>query len=542
MTETAGTGTRWITAVIAVLLLAGAFSAAFRPVWDPDSYWHLAFGKYIFENGRLPHEEPFAFSAEGRPVADLSWLPHLAFFLVFWLGGYPALEISVSLLAVFAMGILILLFIKERMEIAALGLYFGLFFRMYYARFRLRPEAVSLVIFAALLLLLYLYRDDKLWFMAAFPLLFLLWAQVHSSWIYGLAAAPFFLLEKNGVKPSRRLFRDALWLLLMPVAAIFINPHGWKAFTFPFSSFLTMKDQPVLTISEWAPLSINRYTAFFLIFSALAVALNAALAVLKRKSPWLPLFAASQLAFLLLWNRYCSFAFIALAPSACLLLSPLFEKLKKFRTVLLAAVLLTLAVPFMNLLSYAGEKSSLPVRYPVAETDFMLSRGISGNLFHTYAMGGYLEFRGYPKLKTFFDGRTFEFLPEYLEYEKTRKSPLTADLERFVKSRPFEVAVIPYSNAEEYPRRGEMPRSALAAVFPAQDWAPVFYGPYGMVLLRKIPRFGEIIDRFGYRILFPYDDAYVKSRSEKNPEARALLEEEKKRAEGSGAGFLKERR
>ena len=105
-----------------LILLAASFWVTYLPVWDPDSFWHLAFGKCIFTVGSLPHTEPFSFSREGASTVDISWLPHLLFYLVFKYSGFSGLQLLTSLLAAAVTTVLILLAKRENSPILSLVL------------------------------------------------------------------------------------------------------------------------------------------------------------------------------------------------------------------------------------------------------------------------------------------------------------------------------------------------------------------------------------------------------------------------------------
>ena len=52
--------------VLAAILLASWFS---RPISDPDFWWHLKTGQYLWETHRLPAPDPFAYTTAGAGEA-----------------------------------------------------------------------------------------------------------------------------------------------------------------------------------------------------------------------------------------------------------------------------------------------------------------------------------------------------------------------------------------------------------------------------------------------------------------------------------------
>ncbi len=516
------------------LLLLGAFLSTLSPLWDPDSFWHLAFGRYIVENKSLPKTEPFAFLKEGQKITDLSWLPHLLFYLFYKYSGWQGSEILVSLIALITMIVLIRIVRSQNLTLLSLTFYFCLFFNAFGGRFKLRPEGISLLLFALLVYFLMNYRKEAVIFLPAYYFLFILWAQVHPSWIYGLVLIPFFILDKTKFKFAKEFFKDCFMLLFLPFVILFVNPYGYKLVLFPFSSFLTMKSDASFSIAEWQKSPWTLSTAPFISFVFLVVLFTLIL-FLKKKETFLP-FAISlvQFIFLLSWVRYSSFAFIALTPFACFLFEWLLKKLNKFNKIFAAIAVLLSTVPLLSIATYQPTESLLEINYPEKEANFLLTNGISGNILHTFVAGGFIEFKTYPYCKSFMDGRYFDFENRIKEYEEARKD--IAKFNLFSEKYPFEIVVMPYTKAKVREDSG-LWRNAQAYLFPDERWSPVFYGPYGVVFLKRLPKYEKIIEKYEYKILFPDDNEYIKILIAGDLNKKEVLEKEIKRALETEAGF-----
>ncbi|HQO20940.1 MAG TPA: hypothetical protein PLA03_11345 [Acidobacteriota bacterium] len=524
--------------LLLILLAVAAFLAALSPVWDPDSFWHLAFGRFIFETGSLPHNEPFAFTREGMPLTDLSWLPHLIFFAAYKAFGFPGTEILVSLAAASTLLVMTAAARTAGTKIFSLAVYFSLFFNAFTARFKLRPEALSLLCFAVLVSLLIKYRKDKDSPRWSFFLLFLAWTQVHPSWIYGAVLIPVFVLERHWNIFRTGFGRDLIWMGALPAAALFLNPYGYKPVLFPFSSFITMKAAGESEISEWRGSPFTFSTAPFLLL-AFAVCVYALARLLKKKDTALPFIVSLiQFLFLVSWVRYSSFAFIALAPFACVMFGEALEKLRVSRKLIRSAAVILLLLPVLSVVNYTPTRLIIELNYPEKETAFLLSKGIGGNILHTYVAGGFIEFRTYPENKSYADGRYFDFLPQIREYEDAKM-----DIKRFRDfslHHLFDIAVIPYSKAVVSTPGTGLKRNAQALMLPRESWAPVFYGPYGTVFLKRNAANAAHIDQFEFKVLFPYDKGFSRREVHSGRADRKSLESELKRAAETGAGFLAE--
>lgn len=522
-----------------ILILAGAFACTYSPIWDRDSFWHIAFGKNILENRALVRTEPFSFVTEGKPITDLSWLPHAVIGAIYGTGGFTGLELLTSFL-----GLITALFMAKSAKLSygllAFALYFSFFFNIFKSRIRLRPEGFSLVLFAALIYILLLYQKDRLRFKPFVLLLFLLWTQVHPSWIYGFIAIPFFILDKHRSRFDLSFLKDSFYMLILPAAALFINPYFYKPVFFPFTSFIAMKQHPIF-IAEWAKLDLlDTISTPFIIFAVLAVIFSLYAIMKKEESVFMFLFATVQLVFLLMWTRYLSFAFIALLPFALRMIHDVLERFQRWRKLFTATAFLLLCLPFLNLFTYQPTEQFLENRFPNDEAGFLLANSIHGNILSEYETGGFLEFKTYPDCKIFIDGRFFDFLPYYEELLASAKNYHV--FHSFARSYPFEIAVLPYYSAKVREPSSNFQRNFISLCFPQEEWARVYYGFYGTVFLKRIPKYEKVIKEHEYNVLLPYDDEFIKSRLAEGTIQKEELEKEVKRAAATNAKFLLERK
>src|SRR2546430_14683533 len=52
--------------------------AARAVLGDPDTYWHIAIGRWIIAHREVPHQDVFSFSMPGAPFTPPEWLAALA--------------------------------------------------------------------------------------------------------------------------------------------------------------------------------------------------------------------------------------------------------------------------------------------------------------------------------------------------------------------------------------------------------------------------------------------------------------------------------
>ncbi|HXE72277.1 MAG TPA: hypothetical protein VNO81_06420, partial [Candidatus Nitrosotenuis sp.] len=86
--------------------LVGLLAFTFPHLPPADTWWMLAAGRWIWEQGRLPAQDPFSWTAAGSPWLDHEWLAQVVFYGLYLAGGLPALFALRSLAVLAAFGLL----------------------------------------------------------------------------------------------------------------------------------------------------------------------------------------------------------------------------------------------------------------------------------------------------------------------------------------------------------------------------------------------------------------------------------------------------
>ena len=78
---------------------------------DPDSRWHVAIGKWILENGAVPHVDSHSHTFTGQPWIAKEWLSQILLALAERGGGWGAVAAlsAASIAATFALMLRLLL-------------------------------------------------------------------------------------------------------------------------------------------------------------------------------------------------------------------------------------------------------------------------------------------------------------------------------------------------------------------------------------------------------------------------------------------------
>src|SRR5437867_3908605 len=97
---------RWMSRLALVLLFGAVAVLAVWRLDDPDTWWHLAAGRYIVAQHGIPAHDVFSYTAGERPWIDLHWLFQLLAFGVYTACGVSGLIVLTAAGAVATFGIL----------------------------------------------------------------------------------------------------------------------------------------------------------------------------------------------------------------------------------------------------------------------------------------------------------------------------------------------------------------------------------------------------------------------------------------------------
>ncbi len=399
------------------LLVAAIFGYSARGITESDIWWHLRNARDLLQFHSFPRIDTYSFSAAGSPWMNFEWLSEVPFFLAF-----KAMGLQGILAVYFAVLVLI---------------YVGVYYRACRAGADCKDAAVAtlggiclggvsmaprMLLFGwlcmvGLLLVLDRFRrtGNGLWLL---PPLFALWINLHGSWVFGvivlaLTIASGLVQGEWGLVVARRWSSGELKKLLLALAAslaaLFVNPFGYKLVLYPYT--LLLRQQGVMQyIEEWQPVdfsTVNGKLALVLIFALLV-------AVLFSRRPWRldeALLTAFALWAALSHVRFLFFAGLVLVPILAprLKLFPPYEReLDKpwVNAGIIAAIVGSLIFFFP---SAAQLQQKVDEEYPKAALDFMQRQHLNGRIFNQYKWGGYMEWHA-PELKTFVDGRADIFV------------------------------------------------------------------------------------------------------------------------------------
>lgn len=367
------------------LLFIGIFAVFF--LWsyvnlDPDFGWHLRSGQYFIGHG-IPKYDIFTYTASSFHWVNHEWLSDVIVASVFSIGSYWLLSLLYAAMW------------TTTVAIVGRGVHWALIISAVVAILPFAGvRALTWSVLALALLVLLLQQKDKRWRLGI-PLLFLVWANVHGSFLIGIAYGGWQLLRE-------RSWRLAV-IGIVSAGLTLVNPYGVEIYT---EIFRTMFDGDLhARIQEWArfalPLSTLPYILTWL-----------GLTVYYYRCKWRQYIRFENLLFIM------SVTSMRMTPLFVLMsLQGLQQTIKaidlalpkKFQTerrriAKIAGVVLVIVSLLTPVIESAISRSGLDLNYPSAAVTYLRDNPCDGNLFNSYNYGGFLIWQ-LPDHKVYIDGR-----------------------------------------------------------------------------------------------------------------------------------------
>ena len=232
---------------------------------DPDIWWHLADARILCDLHHFIRVDPYSFTVAGKPWVNPEWLSEIPFWF-----GYKGLGlVGIYLVAWLGVGANALCiywrsYWKTRnagvaLWVSALG------FILMWVNANSRTILFGYLALSAELAILESMERSRVRVLWLLPPVFCVWINLHGSWFIGMGLfvlyigcgvfsvnAGIFLQEKF----SREQIRELLTVLGASVAALFINPYGWRLVWNPLDMLLNQKLN-IGNVVEWQPLNLE---------------------------------------------------------------------------------------------------------------------------------------------------------------------------------------------------------------------------------------------------------------------------------------------
>lgn len=228
---------------------------------DGDTGWHLAAGDWILAHRAVPRADPFSFTFAGRPWAAHEWLAEAIMAAAFAAGSWNALAL---LFAGLVAGTLLVIgrSIGQQLAPAKLLVALALVAAAFAPTALARPHVMGWLLLAVWLDLLLRARRAERAPPPAAALLMLVWANLHASFLFGLALAGGLALEAVLARARPAVVRGWATFGLLALAVAVVTPQGPDGLLFPIR-LSAMRTLPL--IDEWRPTRFADQPAFALL-------------------------------------------------------------------------------------------------------------------------------------------------------------------------------------------------------------------------------------------------------------------------------------
>jgi hypothetical protein len=416
-------------AVLTLILVALQFIFAMysQSMDDPDIWWHMRNAQYLFQHHQFPRQDMYSFTVAGHPWINHEWFSEVPFYLAYRALGLVGLKsLTFLVLDLIFLLLLYLAYQESRNFKASVAV---CYFATFLATVSFGPRTILFGYVYLLVLLIILQRlrqrgTAPLWII---PPLFCLWANTHGSWSLGLIL--FFLIGASGLisgswgriespRWSSVEVRNLIVTGVASVAALFLNPFGWRLVYYPFDLAFKQKLN-IAHVQEWVSVDFHDLRGRLVLLLIIGLLLGA----LVRNRRW-----NLGEVLVLLFALYSGLTYIRFLVLLAIVMTPILAKVLDFfppyrpelETPRVNAIVILTILALMAWFWPREEKirHSVEETYPAGIISYLKAHPTQGNVLNFYLWGGYLGWHN-PDFKDFVDSRVdiFEYagvLQDYL--------------------------------------------------------------------------------------------------------------------------------
>ena len=393
---------------------------------DPDSFSHIAVGRWIIAHASLPTTDPFSFSMHGAHWIAFEWLSEVIYAGVYAAAGWPGTVVVAAAAIALACALLTRFLVRAVAPMPAVLVVLAAVVLLS-PHMLARPHVLTLPIMVAWAAALVRAMDERAsppyW---ALPLL-TLWANLHGSVVLGIGLIGPAVLEallQQDKSAWPRILRQWATFGALALLASCLTPYGPGSLLMPLTTLGA--GHALNTIVEWRPQDFGHVGAFEVLLLAGIFALSRGV-----KLPLVRVLVVLGLLHFALAQSRNTDLLALLAP--LYLAAPLARQLGwedadaqagSARGICLAtAALVALATGLALMRPVEPDPHNAP-RAAIAAADLR----DAGPLLNDFRFGGYLIFAGIP---TFIDGRSELYGGKFIERDYRALS--LADLPDFLK-------------------------------------------------------------------------------------------------------------
>lgn len=488
--------------ILTVLLLTIALTSAFvvntRPIEDGDTWWQIAYGKYMVENNTIvPDHTIYSWSPVSPDEIYCAWTSEIIFFLTYNVFGTMGLFVVRYLIVILIIAIFIAWAIKNKSlthPITGLALLMSVLI-MSKAGTLIKPEMFSLFFMTLIVALWWVYRslDDKYYWVAyIFPFIMLVWVNSHGGFIFGF---PFLVIVlvgdiinykfhcSNCLSPYKR--KHFYIAIIVSLISFVITPYGVNYPLNIIKMLFSQSTESLIAIGAYhSPLDIPTPLLYFIIPSIILSYLFIISFVKTSKIDFHLLLV--NICFAFLYTKFMRTTYFW-APILFFTVIDLLHNetnfnisKSRFHAVMFCSITLFIALDqfrwaaYQTIITPAGfswfgfGNSYLNSQ---EETEYVKKYFPNRRVGNDYNNGGYMLWRLYPDSKIMMDPRYFPYKAWFNKYLHLSRID---DISRFFADFNCDVFNVPYQKT-----------NLLRYFLTSSDWKIAFYGSGGVVFVKK---------------------------------------------------------
>lgn len=382
-------------------------------VQDPDFWWHLRIGRWMVENGRLPSTDIFTFTVPSHIWTDHEYLTEILMWLVYSAMGVVGISIAFGLLTWAGFWIMYRQVRRQPWVIVGVGLAIA----AVAGSPIWGPRAQMITFFFTCLELYWLqgYLSGRSRALNVFPLLMVLWANLHGGWVIGFVWLGVALVAEllgwawDRSNPAHRAHVRFLAIItVFSVVAVAATPHGFSLYPYPFQTQGSVAQQKLIV--EW--FSPDFHEIYLRPFEAMIFLAIIGFA-LRRPSLYEFLLTLAALGLALQSVRNVVLFVAVATPVLINCYSACWKELSQTRgwklelpprrifavvtAIVLVVIVLATALRITDSIRPDKQRSLVAASYPVGAADWLAAHPEVGTrMYNQYGWGGYLANRFYP--------------------------------------------------------------------------------------------------------------------------------------------------
>ncbi len=415
---------------------------------DPDLPWHLKVGQDILQSGQIPTIEQYVFPTFGEHWVDHEWLSNLLLFLIYNLFG----KFGYWFLGFFfaATATLTLILISETTKKYFLPKFYNWDFFFLnssftilgiFALFRsygIRLQVITWLFFVLCFIFYLKISKEKKWqYLIIYPFFFCLWANMHGTFVLGLAISLFLLALLFWQNKNNSIRIKIIFSALATILATFLTPYNFELWKLIAGEY-TQNTSYLIRIFEWLPLYaapfIEWYSTFYISIIIFVILLSIVLKKIPRKINVFLYYGF--ICFILFLSikarRFIPMFVLCSIPLAIFIVAQIFKEkiIKKwfgFLVILIAVPIIAYKIFFITTVPLDLLTQNTPLS-PYNAMLFLKNNAslAQHNIYNKYGWGGYLVFM-WPEKLHFIDGRMPQkplsdgtsFIDEYFKFRES---------------------------------------------------------------------------------------------------------------------------